>query len=64
MVWENFLDKGKHYVCVCVSHSVVSNPLGLIDYSLGGSSVHGIFQIRILKWVDIYSSRNIDIDKI
>ena len=37
-------------VCVCVSHSVVSGsskPHGL--YSPPGSSVHGIFQARILE---------------
>ena len=28
-----------------------------MDYSLPGSSVHGIFQARILEWVDISSSR-------
>ena len=30
------------------------NPM---DHSLSGSSVHGIFQARILEWVAIYSSR-------
>ena len=37
-------------MCVCVSHSVMSDslqPHGL--YSLLGSSVHGILQIRILE---------------
>ena len=29
----------------------------LMDYSLPGSSVHGIFQARILEWVAISSSR-------
>ena len=28
-----------------------------MDHSLPGSSVHGIFQIRILKWVAMPSSR-------
>ena len=28
-----------------------------MDCSLPGSSVHGIFQARILEWVAIYSSR-------
>ena len=37
-----------------LSHSVVSDP---IDCSLPGSSVHGIFQIRILEWVVISYSR-------
>ena len=34
-----------------LSHSVVSDYLRLIDCSLPGSSVHGIFQARILEWV-------------
>ena len=45
-------------LCVCVSHSVVSIslwPHGL--YSPPGSSVHGIFQARILEWVVISFSR-------
>ena len=28
-----------------------------VDYSLPGSSVHGILQARILEWTAIYSSR-------
>ena len=28
-----------------------------IDYSLPGSSVHGILQARILEWVAMFSSR-------
>ena len=38
-------------LCVC-AHScpTLCNPLG---YNTPGSSVHGIFQARILKWVDI-----------
>ena len=39
------------------SHSVVSNSLQLMDCSLPGSSVHGIFQARILEWVAISFSR-------
>ena len=35
-------------VCVC---SVVSTLCDSMDYSLAGSSVHGIFQTRILEWV-------------
>ena len=44
-------------VCVCsVTQSCLTfcNPMG---YSLPGSSVHGIFQARILEWVAISSSR-------
>ena len=36
------------------SYSVVCNPM---DCSLQGSSVHGIFQIRILEWVAIPFSK-------
>ena len=42
---------------MCVSHSVVSNFSDPKDSSLPGSSVHGIFQARILKWVSIPFSR-------
>ena len=43
------------YVCIFVcmlSHSVMSNSLQLIDWSLPGY-VHGISQARILEWVAI-----------
>ena len=43
-------------VCV-LSCSVVSNSCNPIDYSLPGSSVHGILQARILEWVAISFSR-------
>ena len=33
------------------SHSVMSNSCTLLDCSPPGSSVHGIFQARILEWV-------------
>ena len=39
------------------SHSVLSNACGPMDCSLPGSSVHGIFQARILEWAAISSSR-------
>ena len=39
-------------VCVCVSHSVMSDCLSdCIDCSLSDSSVRGILQARILEWV-------------
>ena len=45
-------------VCVCVctlkSCPTLCNPM---DCSLPDSSVYGIFQARILKWVDMPSSR-------
>ena len=47
----NFLKR----VCVCVqSYLTLCDPM---DYSLPGSSVHGILQVRILEWVAISSSR-------
>ena len=42
---------------VCVSHSVVSDSLHTMDCSLPGSSVHGIFQSKILEWAVILFSR-------
>ena len=38
------------------SHSVLSDSLHPMDCSLPGFSVHGIFQARILEWVDIFTS--------
>ena len=35
------------------SHSVVSDSLWPMDCSLPGSSIHGIFQARVLEWVAI-----------
>ena len=44
--------------CVCAkllqSCPALCDP---IDYSLPGSSVHGILQARILEWVAMFSSR-------
>ena len=46
-------------VCVCVYSVTQSCPAlcNLVDCSLPGSSVCGIFQARILEWVAISSSR-------
>ena len=33
----------------------MSNSLQPVDYSLPGSSVHGILQARILEWVAMYT---------
>ena len=44
-----FLNKGKGKW----SHSVMSDSLRPVDYSLPGFSVHGILQARILEWVTI-----------
>ena len=45
-----------HWQCVCVC-SVVSNSLWPHGLCPPGSSVHGIFPARILKWVAVSSSR-------
>ena len=42
--------------CVLCSCSVMSNLCDTLDCSPPGSSVHGIFQARILEWVAISSS--------
>ena len=39
------------------SRSVMSNSLRPMDYSLLGSSLHGIFQARVLEWIAISFSR-------
>ena len=43
--------------CVLCSCSVMSNLCDTLDCSPPGSSVHGIFQARILEWVAISSSK-------
>ena len=40
-----------------VNRSVVSDSVTPMDCSLPGSSIHGIFQARILEWVARPSSR-------
>ena len=41
--------------CTCVESSLtLSDPMGC---SPPGSSVHGIFQVKILEWVTIFSSK-------
>ena len=50
------------YVCVCTGERKLVIQLcppfcDLMDYSLPGSSVHGILQTRILEWVAIPFSR-------
>ena len=57
---------GCHFLLQCVkvkseseiaqSHPTLSNPM---DCSLPGSSIHGIFQARVLEWVAIAFSRKI-----
>ena len=43
--------------CSCLVAKLYLTLLWSLDYSLPGSSVHGIFQARILKWVAISFSR-------
>ena len=48
-----------HWLCICMcvcvlSHVLLCDPM---DCSPPGSPVHGIFQVRILEWVAISSSR-------
>ena len=52
--WWILLLKIYLYMCVWFVHKYVSSDL---DCSLPGSSVHGIFQARILEWVAISFSR-------
>ena len=55
---KNLLEHVWVCVCVCVHvSSVVSDSCDPMDYSLPGSSVHGISQTRILEWVAISSPR-------
>ena len=42
-----------------LNRSVVSDSCDLMDCSPVGSSVHGIFQARILKWVGILTPRDL-----
>ena len=46
-------------VCVCVCVCSVVSDSDPMDCSLPSSSVHGIFQARILEWVAISSWRDV-----
>ena len=48
-------------VCVCMLYVCASTVQfsDSMDYSLPGSSVHGIFQARILEWVGMPPSRGV-----
>ena len=48
-----FLSSSLTEILVSYSRSVMFDSLQLMDYSLPGSSVHGILQSRILDWVTI-----------
>ena len=51
-LWKRGLHVTTHTrACYVVSRSVVSDSLWPLDYSRPCSSVHGIFQARILEWV-------------
>ena len=45
------------HVHACSVASVISALCKPVDYSLPGSSVHGILQAKILEWVSMSSSR-------
>ena len=49
-------------MCVCAKllQSDSKTLYRVLDYSPPGSSVHGILQTRILEWVAMPSSRDID----
>ena len=49
-------DKEGHCVCVLVAQSCLTLH-DRMDYSLLGSSVHGILQARIVAWVAMPSTR-------
>ena len=51
---DSFVKSAFFVVLVAKLYSTVYNPM---DYSPPGSSVHGIFQARILEWVTISFSR-------
>ena len=42
---------------IIVSHSIMSDSLGPVEYSPPGSSVQGILQAKILEWVAVAFSR-------
>ena len=46
-------------MCVCVCVCVCAQLCNPMDFSLSGSSVHGILQARTLEWVAIPFSRGI-----
>ena len=53
LLTKQFIRKGRMCVCSVVQECPpLCDPM---DYSLPGSSVHGIFQARILEWVAISS---------
>ena len=59
LVYTLTVTSEEKWVCVRASHSVVSDSCDPMDCSPSGSSVHEIFQARILEWVAILFSRGI-----
>ena len=55
--YKTFQGKGGLCVSVCLCAQLCLPLCDPMDYSPPGSSVHGIFQARILKWVAMPSSR-------
>ena len=56
-VLEQSLQEAASPFLLCVSHSAVPTLSGPMDYNLPGSSVHGIFQERMLEGAAIPFSR-------
>ena len=54
---ELFLEKYDVCVCVCSVTQLCPSVCDPMDCSLPGSSVHGIYQARLLEWVAMPSSR-------
>ena len=52
-----YIDIKMSYECVRAACSVMPDSCDSMDCSPPGSSVHGIFQARILEWTAISSSR-------
>ena len=53
--FRSFWNPSFNHLCMCAESCLtLCDPMGC---SLPGSSVHGIFQARILEWVAIYCSR-------
>ena len=45
--------------CHCLAAKSCSTLCSPMDYNLPGSSLHGIFQVRILEWVAISFTRDL-----
>ena len=56
-IWSEILRTFEEVVCVCSVTQSCLTPCNCMYCSPPGSSVHGVFQIRILEWVTIPFSR-------